>query len=86
MRVDVKEILKKCIMEVVQDDNLNIDDETDLIKDAGMDSILLMMLIIKIEEEFDFSYPDDLLVMEVLSKFENLNKVIVNCCYNKEEK
>ena len=86
MRVDVKEILKKCIMEVVQDDNLNIDDETDLIKDAGMDSILLMMLIIKIEEEFDFSYPDDLLVMEVLSIFENLNKVIVNCCYNKEEK
>ena len=86
MCIDVKEKFKKCIMEVVQDDNLNIEDETDLIVDVGMDSILLMMLIIKVEEEFEFCYPDDLLVMEILSKFKKLYELILKFYINKEER
>lgn len=71
----MEEQLKNIIREIIGDEKATIDNETNLIEDLGMDSIMLLMLVVKIEEEFDFYFPDELLIDSVLTCFEELLKI-----------
>ena len=74
----MEERLKNIIREIVGDEKATIDNTTNLIEDLGMDSIMLLMLVVKIEEEFDFYFPDELLIDSVLTCFEELLKITEN--------
>ena len=65
----VLDILKN----VLNDSNLNIDQNTNLVNDLGMDSIVLMMFVIEIEKTFDIELPDDFFDIDTIS---NLGAVI----------
>ena len=81
----MEERLKNIIREIVGDEKATIDNTTNLIEDLGMDSIMLLMLVVKIEEEFDFYFPDELLIDSVLTCFEKLIKVIKNSATLQED-
>lgn len=46
---------------------------TDLLDDLGMDSITFISIIVEIEDVFEITVPDDLLLME---SFRNVNSII----------
>ncbi len=60
--------------EVVFTNDLN------LVDDLGFDSIVIMEIVIKIEQEFDFEFDHDLLLFENIASYaflsELMNKVI----------
>lgn len=45
----------------------------DFVDDLGMDSITFITLIVEVEAAFDFTVPDDLLLIE---SFKNMNDII----------
>ena len=51
-------------------------DNLDLIRDLGFDSIKFVMLLINLEEMFNISIDDDDLDLEKLSNYMNLKKII----------
>ena len=52
----------------------------DLIDDLGMDSIMFISIVIEIEDLFDFTVPDDMLLME---NFKNIDGIIQIIEHNK---
>ncbi len=53
-----------------------ISDETKLLDELEYDSVKIVELIVDIEEEFDFEFEDDDLVIEKYEIFKNLNSLV----------
>lgn len=76
---DVKDKVQQIICSIVQNDDYygKITDETNLIDDIGMDSILIMQLVVEIEITFDIELNDDDLLIDNLSNMNQLIQLIV---------
>ncbi len=81
--VDVK--LQRLICEVIRINQnkevvseLVIGQECDLLDDFGLDSLLMVQLIVEIESEFDLEFELSDLNMNVLRKYNNLRDYIVS--------
>ena len=81
--VDVK--LQRLICEVIRINQnkevvseLVIGQECDLLEDFGLDSLLMVQLIVEIESEFDLEFELSDLNMNVLRKYNNLRDYIVS--------
>ena len=73
---DVAEWIINSIRKLLCDNEINITDTTNLIDDLGMDSILLMMLVVKIEEYYNITLPDDFFTMDRLSDFKTMSILV----------
>lgn len=56
---------------------LMVDSDCDLMSDLGYDSILMIQLIVKLEEEFHIEFDLFDLDMSVLSKYESLKNYVI---------
>lgn len=81
--VDVR--LQQLISEVIrinQDKDmvseLVVEKECDLLDDFGLDSLLMVQLIVEIESEFDIEFDLADLNMDVLRKYHNLRDYIIS--------
>lgn len=57
---------------------LVVEQECDLLDDFGLDSLLMVQLIVEIESEFDLEFDLADLNMDVLRKYHNLRDYIVS--------
>lgn len=53
-----------------------IDENTDMVQDFGFSSIEIIQLIVMIEDEFEFEFDDDELVVEKIAKYKDLVEII----------
>lgn len=81
--VDVR--LQRLICEVIRINQnkdmvseLVVEQECDLLDDFGLDSLLMVQLIVEIESEFDIEFDLADLNMDVLRKYHNLREYIVS--------
>ena len=75
-------VLKK----TTNNQSLIVYDNTNLVTDLGLDSILLMMLVTEIEVYFDIQLPDDFFQIEKLSKFNLIVEIVTNLVLQKKLK
>lgn len=73
---ETKDRIIRIIQEMLGDSSLEINEKTNLIKDLGMDSIMLIFLAIEIEHEFHIVLPDYFLSNEIMSDFSKTIKII----------
>lgn len=81
--VDVR--LQRLICEVIRINQnkdmvseLVVEQECDLLDDFGLDSLLMVQLIVEIESEFDIEFDLADLNMDVLRKYQNLRDYIIS--------
>ena len=88
MELNVKERLKKMIVEITGNESLNgnISDATDLIDGVGLDSIQMVNLILMIEDEFAIEIDFENFSMENLRNIENFSQYIADLKGNPEVK
>lgn len=55
----------------------DINDFTDLITDLGYDSISIITLIVRIEEEFQICFEDDLLSLDYIKNYKWLKEYLI---------
>ena len=55
-----------------------LNDTTDLIVDAGFDSLSLVECIVEIEREFDFIFDDDYMEMEKLQSYSTIKNYVLS--------
>ena len=72
----ITESIVSVIKEVLNNENLTINNETNLITDLGMDSISLMMLVVYIEDQYQIILPDDFFTIDKLSSVDIIVKTI----------
>ena len=63
------------IIEIASELNLSIG-EDGIITDA--DSITFVSMIVRLEETFDFVFPDDMLLFDIIKDINSLNTIICN--------
>lgn len=59
--MNLEDTLKRCILEIAQDDSYNIDEATNLTTDLNFNSIDFVKLIVKLEFVFDIEFDDEYL-------------------------
>lgn len=59
--MNLEDTLKRCILEIAQDDSYNIDETTNLTTDLNFNSIDFVKLIVKLEFVFDIEFDDEYL-------------------------
>jgi acyl carrier protein len=70
-------ILKTARMDLIEEtENLFLDPECDLMVDFGLDSLLMVELVVDIESAFDIEFGLEDLDIEVLKKYNELLKYI----------
>lgn len=70
-------ILKTARMDLIEvTENLFLDSECDLMVDFGLDSLLMVELVVEIESAFDIEFGLEDLDIEVLKKYNELLKYI----------
>ena len=70
-------ILKTARMDLIEEtENLFLDSECDLMVDFGLDSLLMVELVVEIESAFDIEFGLEDLDIEVLKKYNELLKYI----------
>lgn len=81
----VDDRLQHLICEVIRIDSnrdvvseLVVGQECDLLDDLGLDSLLMVQLIVKIEIEFDLEFDLADLNMDILCKYNNLRDYIIS--------
>lgn len=81
----VDERLQKLICEITRINQnkervseLSTNQECDLIHDFGLDSLLMVQLIVEIESEFDIEFDLTDLNMDILRKYHNLRDYIIS--------
>jgi len=72
----IEEAIKEIILENLVNKNIEINHDTDLLKDIGLDSISLMMIIIKIEERFNIELPDGFMIENNFNQFDKITTMI----------
>jgi acyl carrier protein len=78
--IQMENKLKELIKEI-SDNRLNkedINDDTNLLEDIGLDSIQIMNLVVEIEAQFEIEIGDDDLIMDKLAVFGNLKTLVIN--------
>lgn len=70
----LKTVISSCSEKV---DPLCITDGTDLINDFGFNSIDFIQLIVLLEDEFKMEIEDENLILEKLSSYNSLKKMII---------
>ena len=81
---NVEDVVREIILSNLFNSNeTNITPETNLVKDIGMDSISLMMMVVSIENKFNIELPDEFLTEESLSKFSNIVTIVEELLKNK---
>ena len=73
-----RERIRKIISEIADCSIQKINADTNLIRDLGMDSITIVDLIIRIEEEFKIELPESFFAHSIFSEFDLLVKQIIN--------
>lgn len=75
---NVEAELKKIIGSLIgmESDSESITEETNLLKDLGFDSILLVQLIAEIEDEFQIVFKDSDMDVDKLYKFSELTSTV----------
>lgn len=74
---EIEEVIREIILSnSLNSKEVNITLETNLIKDIGMDSISLMMIVVSIENEFNIELPDEFFTEDNLSKFGNIVSIV----------
>lgn len=66
---EIESTIQNLIKRLLMDDSLVITPGTNLVNDLGMDSSMLMMLVVQLEEHFNIIIPDDFFNYEKLSSF-----------------
>ena len=76
-REDIKTELVPLVYELFKDQGFEIDniETADFVDDIGMDSIMFISMVIKIESQFGINVPSDLLLIE---NFMNIDGIITN--------
>lgn len=69
----LKEIIVECKDGI---DITKIDEQIDLVRDFGFDSINIIQLIVQIESEFDIEIGDEDLILARLSPYKNLVEIL----------
>lgn len=70
-------ILKTARMDLIEEtENLFLDPECDLMADFGLDSLLMVELVVEIESAFDIEFGLEDLDIDVLKKYNELLKYI----------
>jgi acyl carrier protein len=67
--IDVTEKLDSLILDEIGTDEVMLNDFTDLSDDFAFDSIDIIALIVRIENEFGIEFPDDALLFENIRKY-----------------
>lgn len=70
------EIIKDIIRNVTRANEVEINDNTDLIKDLGMDSISVISLALEIEKVFNIQTPDEIVTLDIMGRFSRLVELI----------
>ena len=78
--MDIEKELIKIIRDVKKDNMIEIYKNTNLLSDLGMDYIMIITLVIKIEEKFKISFPDKFFRIDVLSSFSAILDMLKNLC------
>lgn len=74
---EIEEVIREIILSnSLNSKEVNITLETNLIKDIGMDSISLMMMVVSIEDKFNIELPDEFFTEDNLSKFGNIVSIV----------
>lgn len=77
MEYSFEDQLKSIISSCGNDIDINmINRKTDLVKDFGFSSLNMVQLVVKMEEEFNIIIEDDYLLIEKLSPYESLLKLL----------
>ncbi len=74
-RTEILKILG-LILEPWLDDMTLLNELTNLLADIGLDSVVILQLVLSIEDEFNIAIKDSELDSEVFSKMENLIDII----------
>lgn len=68
-------LIVKCVSGItIKKDDLNL--ETDLVTDCGFDSVSIITLIVSIEDEFGFSFEDEMLVIDKMKRYSWLKEYV----------
>lgn len=74
----IKAGIIQIIFELVQ--NNGIDGEVieflDLVDDVGIDSIMFITIIVKLEEKFKITFPDDVILMNNFRRIDNIVDIV----------
>lgn len=77
MICEIENRLKDIIVSCVEDINFSdINENTDLVRDYNFNSINIIHLVVEIEHAFDIEIDDEDLLLEKLSPFINLIKIL----------
>lgn len=72
----VHEKMTEIVRALVSDDSIEVNENTNLLKNLGFDSILFVQLLIKVEDTFDIEIEDEDLDISVISQVGEFEKVI----------
>lgn len=74
----IKQEVVKIIAEIFKDMeyNTNVIDQTDLMNDFGMDSVIFISVVVEIETHFDIEVSDELLLPENFKCVDNIVKIV----------
>lgn len=75
---DVFETICSIVKEECHDPEMKINLSTNLINDLGMDSLVLVGLVIKIEEIYNIQLPDDFFTTETFMSLASIVAVVKN--------
>ena len=74
---NIEQIIREIILSnLLNPKEVNISAQTNLVKDIGMDSISLIMMVVSIEEKFNIELPDDFLTEGNLSSYSNIVSIV----------
>lgn len=76
-------ILTEIVNEILGTEDYEITEESNLIKDLDIDSINLILMVVKIEERFGITLPDEFLSKEYLSDCSSIIALIENTSKSK---
>ena len=74
--MNVQQRLYNLVLNLSENDNAVITEQTNLIDDLSFDSVLMVSMIVEIESEFGITLDDDDLELDILSSVEQLEKMI----------
>lgn len=78
----IENTIKEIIIKELQDPKIEIDNNTDLAYDLGLDSIRWIMIILEIEETFTIELPTEMLLIESITKFSCLVDLVLQVIVN----
>ena len=82
----IKEIINSILCEVLENEQLVLEDKTDLYVEYGLDSIGMMGALVRLENSLEVTVPDEKLVAENLRYYGNFYKLMERLVEEKESR